>query len=225
MTVTDHRLPIALDRPAFMPLLILSGAAGLGFLLVLLTGGEGQWLLFWRDAVDPAQYRMPAWLLLTVRDFTALGGIPVLTLLCLLVGGFLLVMRRTGLCLFLLLTVAGGLGFNQLLKDFFDRARPDLVPHAVEVASASFPSSHAMMSTIIYLTLGLLCSRVLPGPATRRYVTTMAMMMALMIGSTRVILGVHWPTDVLAGWCLGGLWVLLCWSVAAALVKRVGDGR
>mgnify|MGYP006192528903 CR=1 FL=1 len=113
--------------------------------------------------------------------------------------------------------VLGGIALNSFLKAMIDRGRPDVVPHAVEVLTASFPSSHAMMSTITYLTLGLICARNLPGLNVRRYIMTVAMMVPLIIGCTRVVLGVHWPTDVLAGWCLGALWVLFCWAVAARI--------
>ncbi|WP_051330280.1 phosphatase PAP2 family protein [Niveispirillum irakense] len=217
--MSDQSTAIALDRSAVMPLLVMAGASGVGLLALWALGGsaEGAWLRMWRDAADPANYWMPHLLLRSVQDLTALGGIPVMLFFCLLAAGLLVVMHRLALAGFLFASVLGGIALNSFLKAMIDRGRPDVVPHAVEVLTPSFPSSHAMMSTITYLTLGLICARNLPGLNVRRYIMTVAMMVPLIIGCTRVVLGVHWPTDILAGWCLGALWVLFCWAVAARI--------
>ena len=99
----------------------------------------------------------------------------------------------------------------------FDRTRPDVVPHLVEVSSASFPSGHSMLSMTTYLTLGALLAEVQTERRFRIYVLAWAVALALLVGWSRVFLGVHWPTDVLAGWTAGAAWALLCWAVAQAL--------
>jgi undecaprenyl-diphosphatase len=109
---------------------------------------------------------------------------------------------------------------SNALKSIFDRPRPDLVPHAVEVSSASFPSGHAMLSAVAYLTLGALVAEVLPQQRFRVYLLLWAVFLTLLVGTTRVYLGVHWPTDVLAGWCVGAAWALTCASVAYWMQRR-----
>ncbi|WP_426959868.1 phosphatase PAP2 family protein [Muricoccus radiodurans] len=115
---------------------------------------------------------------------------------------------------------------SSLLKIGYDRPRPDLVPHAVEVYTASFPSGHAMLSAVTYLTLGALLMRVQPSRRVRSFVLGMAILTTLMVGISRVYLGVHWPTDVMAGWCFGAGWAVIC-SMAALLWirRRAGRGR
>jgi undecaprenyl-diphosphatase len=152
----------------------------------------------------------PAWLDLALRDLTALGGTPVLGLVTLLALGWLGLSRRWRAALLLLVTVPGGLVLNLVLKAAFDRPRPALVPHLVGVQTESFPSSHAMMAAVLYLTIGAMLARG-AGRAQQAYVIGAAVGLALLVGVSRVWLGVHWPTDVLAGWCLGAAWATGCW--------------
>ncbi len=152
----------------------------------------------------------PGWLDLALRDVTALGGLPVLGLVTVLVLGWLLLERRWRAAMLLAVSVPGGLLLNMALKTLFDRSRPDLVPHLVAVRTESFPSSHAMLSAVLYLTIGAMLAR----GARRRsqaYVIGAAVGITLLVGVSRVWLGVHWPTDVLAGWCLGAAWAMGCW--------------
>jgi undecaprenyl-diphosphatase len=95
-----------------------------------------------------------------------------------------------------------------------------LVAHAVDVTSMSFPSGHAMLSAVTYLTLGALLARSQERKSLRVYVLSVAIVLTLIIGMSRVYLGVHWPTDVLAGWCLGAAWALLCWLAATFLARK-----
>ncbi|MCO6419479.1 phosphatase PAP2 family protein [Siccirubricoccus sp. KC 17139] len=161
----------------------------------------------------------PAWLTLAMRDLTALGGMAVLSLAGLLALGALLLRRAWRAAWLLLLALPGGMLLNTLLKQGFDRPRPDLVARLAEVQTASFPSGHAMLSAIGYLTLGAL----LAGAARRRrdrgYILGAAVLVTLLVGGSRVFLGVHWPSDVLAGWCLGAAWAMGCW-----LLLRGGPG-
>lgn len=155
----------------------------------------------------------PLWFQEMVRDFTALGSTGVLTLVVLAVAGFLIMTSKGYAVLFVLLSVGGGVLISETMKWAYARPRPDLVPHGAEVYSASFPSGHSMMSAVVYLTLGALLARTQSNRVVKSYVLTLAIVVTLLVGTSRVYLGVHWPTDVLAGWSLGGAWALLCWFV------------
>lgn len=177
-------------------------------------------LLSLRNANDLSDPIGPFWLEICARDITSLGGIPVLTLATLTSAGFLLVAGKRNWALLLVIAVGGGLLLASGLKEFFDRPRPDLVPHAVRVYTQSFPSSHAMLSAVTYLTLGALLARSQPRWGVKAYMLGVAILLTLLIGMSRVYLGVHWPTDVLAGWCAGAAWAMLCWAGALALQRR-----
>jgi undecaprenyl-diphosphatase len=155
-----------------------------------------------------------------LTDITSLGGSSVLALITVASAGYLFVARRPETALFLMLAVAGGALANTLLKLLFSRARPDVVQHLVEVAHTSFPSGHAMNSAVTYLTLGALLARAESSAAIRIYLIVVAILLTLLIGFSRVYLGVHWPSDIIAGWCLGGAWAILCSLVARALQRR-----
>lgn len=177
-------------------------------------------LLALRIPGDLSQPIGPAWLEIAARDITSLGGFAVLTLMTFAAIGFLAIIRKPGAALLVLVAIGGGMLLSDALKELFDRPRPDLVPHGVQVMTLSFPSSHAMLSAVTYLTLGALLARVQPRRRVKAYLLAIAVLLTLMIGASRVYLGVHWPTDVLAGWCAGAAWAILCWSVALWLQRR-----
>ena len=177
-------------------------------------------ILMLRNPADLSDPLGPAWVEELARDFTALGGIAILTFLVLAVAGFLWLRRQRRSAWFLLLSVATGIVLSQLLKSAFDRPRPDLVPHGSYVYTASFPSGHSMMAAIVYLTLAALLARTLTSWALKAYVMLLAIAAILMVGISRVYLGVHWPTDVLAGWIVGAAWALFCALIARVLEKR-----
>ncbi len=177
-------------------------------------------LLAFRQAGHPDVPLGPLWLQGAMRDITSLGSSTVLTLIVTAVIVYLLLIRKAGTALFVLLAVVGGQILSTLLKAGIDRPRPDLVSHLVNETSLSFPSGHAMLSAVTYLTLGSLAARFLPGRTTKIFVLCLAVLTTLLVGVSRVYLGVHWPSDVLAGWCAGFAWAMLCWLVARALQRR-----
>jgi len=164
----------------------------------------------------------PPWLHRWMLDITTLGGGPFLTLLTIIVAGFLFVTFRRGMAMFVLASTIGGSVLGTLLKTYFVRARPDVVPHLVEVHSMSFPSAHAFNSAVIYLTLGGLVAATEKRRAVRVYVLGSALLLTVAVGLSRVYLGVHYPSDVLAGWCAGAAWAAGCASFARWLQQRDG---
>ncbi len=154
------------------------------------------------------------------RDITGLGGTTLLGLLTVAVAGFLLLDGKKRMALFVCSAVGSGLLLSTALKAMFDRPRPDLVPHIANVLTSSFPSGHSMMSAITYLTLGALLSRSQERKRLKAYLMLLAVSLTFVVGLSRVYLGVHWPTDVLAGWTAGASWALLCWLAARWLQAR-----
>jgi undecaprenyl-diphosphatase len=208
--------------------LVLTLALLAGFVLVLVNVLDGdldgfdQWLVTLLRADDAdGQPLGPSWLRVFFVEITHLGGTVALTVATAVVAGLLAFERRYRPALLVLVAVLGGTALSSALKLGLDRPRPDLVPHLVEVLSPSFPSGHAMLSTVVYLTLGLLLARFeFARPATRLYVVGCALGLVLLIGASRVYLGVHWPSDVLAGWCLGAAWAIGCLLAADRLAAR-----
>jgi undecaprenyl-diphosphatase len=177
-------------------------------------------LLAMRNPQDPSDPLGPGWVEEIGRDLTALGGVAMLTFLTVAAAGYLLLERKRHAAVFLLVAVTGGVLLSLALKGSFSRPRPDLVPHGSYVSTTSFPSGHSMMSAITYLTLGALLARTHPHPRIKAYVLMLAVLMTFAVGVSRVYLGVHWPTDVLAGWAAGATWALLCWLAARWLQRR-----
>jgi undecaprenyl-diphosphatase len=173
-----------------------------------------------RDPADPKVPLGPAWLAEVGRDLTALGGVAALCLLTAAVAGYLLICRKYGALVFLLAATAGGLLLSTLLKDLFDRPRPEVVPHLSDAATSSFPSGHSMLSAVVYLTLGTLLARLVERRPLQAYFLGMALLLSFLVGVSRVYMGVHYPTDVLAGWSAGLAWALLCALVARRLQRR-----
>jgi undecaprenyl-diphosphatase len=176
-------------------------------------------LLALRNPADLSDPIGPHWLEEMVRDMTALGGMGVLGLLVIAVLGFLLLRGQVRNCIFVALAVGSGFLLSLWLKEAFERPRPDLVPHGSYVHTASFPSGHSMLSALTYLTLGALLARVQPRRRIKAYLILNAVFLTILVGVSRVYLGVHWPTDVLSGWTAGAVWAILCWEVARRLEK------
>ncbi len=167
-------------------------------------------LLWFRNPDDVTLPRGPQSLEVLVRDITALGGVFILGLLSLSSCGYLWLRRQRGLALFVVVSISLGTLVNTILKDVIARPRPDLFAHATDAAFSSFPSGHAMMSTMVFLTLGALLSLSSENRRIKAYLLSWSVLLPLMVGISRLYLGVHWPTDIIAGWIAGATWSLLC---------------
>ena len=177
-------------------------------------------LLMFRNPEDPADPLGPPWFELAVRDVTSLGGVTITTMVTLAAVGFLLLSRRRGAALFVLASIAGAATLSFVIKGVIERPRPELTLHSMEVYTSSFPSGHATGAAATYLTLGALLARFQRRRRLKAYLLTLAVILTVMIGLSRLYLGVHWPSDVLAGWTLGSSWALLCWMVARQLQRQ-----
>ena len=182
-------------------------------------------ILAMRAAGNHADPLGPAWFEQAVRDVTSLGSNTVLTMVTLFAFGYLALAGARGSALLLLASVGGGAVLTQLLKAAFGRTRPDVVPHSLYELTRSFPSGHATLSAVTYLTLGALLASVQTRRVFKTYLLSVAVLLTLLVGVSRVYLGLHWPTDVLAGWCLGSAWAIGCWLFNARLSPRPRPAR
>ena len=178
-----------------------------------------------RDPADLSRPIGPRWLLSGALDITALGSATVLGLTVLAVSGFFVLQGMWRRGLFVFVATLGGWFINGALKQVFQRPRPDVVPHLRETMTLSFPSGHALISAVVYLTLGALLMRVAERRLTKIYCMAVAMTATFVVGASRVYLGVHYPTDVIAGWLIGLSWALVCWMVERSLERRAGLQR
>jgi undecaprenyl-diphosphatase len=212
-----------LERRELQWLVVGLAASVLLFLLVALAGRmmdgntqalDDRILRVLRDPSDPSRPIGPPWIAGAMFDLTAIGGPTVLWMLVLAAAGFLALQTRYRTAIVVLATSGSGEVLNSLMKHAFNRPRPDIVPHLRPVYSTSFPSGHAMESAIVYLTLGAILMRSSSARATKIYVLAIAVMLTMLAGVSRVYLGVHYPTDVIAGWIVGFMWASVCWTVA-----------
>ncbi len=155
-----------------------------------------------------------------VRDITALGGFTFVTLAT-AVGVLLFLFHgRTRHALVLLGAVLLSLVSSETMKAIYGRPRPDLVPHGSYVYSGSFPSGHSTLSAATFLTLAVLVSSLEPRRRTKALLYALALALLATVGLSRVYLGVHWPSDVIAGWCLGAAWAFVAWVVLRLVGAR-----
>src|SRR3954447_11512185 len=166
-----------------------------------------------RDPSDVSKPIGPMWLEGSLLDLTAIGGPTVLGLVVASVAGFLVLQTRYRTALVVVLTSAGGDLLDTVMKHAFDRPRPTIVPHLRVVYSTSFPSGHAMESAIVYLTLGAILMRAAQSRTTKLYILAIAVLLTVLVGVSRVYIGVHYPTDVIGGWIIGFVWASICWLV------------
>ena len=168
------------------------------------------------DANDPIG---PAWFDLAMNDITSLGGVIILSLISLSVVVYLFMQGKWKNAVVVAGASASGVILSETLKVGFARPRPDLVPQLVEVHSLSFPSGHAMLSAVIYLTLGALLARFHKRKRERALIMLYAVLITMLVGASRCRQWVHWPTDVLAGWALGAAWAALWWLFAWGVLR------
>jgi len=176
-------------------------------------------ILALRRPEDPATPVGPAWLAEAARDVTALGSATVLVLVTASVVGFLLFDRKFAAAAYVVAAAGSGLVVSSALKALFRRPRPDIVPHLMRAAYSSFPSGHSVMSAVVYLTLGGLLTRLVAARRLKAYVLAVAVTLTALVGVSRVYMGVHYPSDVLGGWCVGLAWASACWLVALRLQR------
>lgn len=172
-----------------------------------------------RQPGDLARPIGPAWLPEAARDITSLGGGSLLIILSGIVVGFLCLKRKLHAAVFLVIALVGGTLLDVFLKHWFARPRPSVVPRLTSFSSDSFPSGHSMLAAIAYLTIGVVLARLTEGRAAKVYFLTMGAGLALAVGLSRIYLGVHYPTDVLAGWMAGLSWAIVCDLLARYLQR------
>jgi undecaprenyl-diphosphatase len=169
------------------------------------------------DMTDPIG---PAWFQDMWRDVTAAGSVTVLAVVTMACAGYLLMRRQYHMLALVVAAIVGSPILSLLLKDFFARPRPEFASPAMHVTTSSFPSSHSMLSAVVYLTLGALLARTSTQFRYKLYFITVALLITILVGLSRIYLGVHYPSDVLAGWSFGLIWALFCWLIARFLQKR-----
>jgi undecaprenyl-diphosphatase len=213
------------DLRVLLTLLVIAGSL-LVFVWVADAVDEGSTQTFderlvlgMRDPAAPGLVAGSPVLTELARDVTALGSLPVLTLVALAAVGFLALSQLYRALLLVLAASVGGTAWTFLLKGLFARERPRLFEDAV-VSATSFPSGHAALSAVIYLTIAALLARLVERRRLRAYVVGVAALATFLVGLSRVVLGVHYPTDVLAGWTLGLAWALFCWTAMTLLQRR-----
>jgi undecaprenyl-diphosphatase len=159
------------------------------------------------------------WFADAMRDLSALGSTAVLTLVVVLATGYLVLAGRARLGAIVGLSAIGGATGVSVLKAAFGRARPDSRLAESVVEGLSFPSGHATMSAAIYLTLGALLASTRARRREQAWVLGGAAAIAALVGASRVALGVHWPTDVLAGWVFGAAWAIAWLWIARSVIR------
>ena len=214
-----------LEIRTLLIVLLLAGAAW-SFAKIAEEVGEGETrsvdeavLLALREPGDTADPIGPRWFEEAARDVTALGGVTVLAVVTLSSFAYMLMAGRPRMALLLAASVVGAQILSSALKRGFARPRPELVAHEAYVYTASFPSGHSVMAAATYLTLGVLLAQVQTRRRQKIFLLALALSLVLLVGLSRIYLGVHWPTDVLAGWTVGAGWAALVWLVARVLQR------
>ena len=168
-------------------------------------------LLALREPGLPKDPLGPDWLTTAAADVTALGSLIVLALVVLVISGLFLSLGHRRQAAIMLLASIGGLVWSESIKAILDRTRPEEAYRVVAAMNASFPSGHTLLSASVYLTLGALVASFAQKRRVRAFALVTAIVLTGLVGLSRVFLGVHWASDVMGGWCLGGAWALACW--------------
>ncbi|MDZ4832554.1 MAG: phosphatase PAP2 family protein [Candidatus Melainabacteria bacterium] len=177
-------------------------------------------LLALRHADNPSIPIGPDWLLPVVKDITALGGAAIVSLVVLATSGYFMLKHKFHMIFFLLVSAGGGAVAMEVLKTFFNRPRPSIVPHLTAATHASFPSGHSMFSAIVYLTIAAILAKTTKSYRLKVYYVSVGLFLTMLVGFSRIYLGVHYPTDVLAGWCAGAVWAAFTYLIGDWLESR-----
>lgn len=227
MIVSLLKRLIGRDQVSLVLALFVVASASWAFLELGDEVNEGDSMSFDRQAMlalrspdDPNDPIGPQWVEEMVRDATSLGSATILILLVLFTSVFLVLTDKRRDAIILLLASASGTLVSQSLKGLYERERPDLVAHMAEVMTLSFPSGHSMLSAIVFLTLGTIVAQGQQSRRVKTYIIFTAVFLTVLVGFSRVYLGVHWPSDVLAGWAAGSAWAMLWWLFAAFYKRR-----
>jgi undecaprenyl-diphosphatase len=222
MTVAAASRPWLWRR--IVPALIVAALCGVfGMLADEVTEGETlsfdtSVLKLFREPGNLSDPIGPPWLEEAVRDVTSLGSFSLLGLITVLAVATLLLRGKWRTGWSLAFAVIGGAILSTGLKALFDRPRPDITD-VTRVFTASFPSGHATVSAVVFLTIGVMLAEAAETVRLRVFYLGVAILLTLVVGVTRIYLGVHYPTDVLAGWLLGSAWALLCWVAVEIFLK------
>jgi undecaprenyl-diphosphatase len=208
--------------------ILLSVVAGLLIFIIIaneVAEGETQHfdnyiLKSLREPDNVSRPAFPDWVTVAMKDITSLGSGSIIILFTIIVAGYLILQKKFYWLWLVLIATIGGALLVWGLKEFIGRTRPTVVTHLLEEKSLSFPSGHSMMSAIVYLTQATLLSKIEKNRKAKIYIISIALVLTLLIGISRIYIGVHYPTDVLAGWVAGISWALLCWYVASLLENR-----
>ena len=211
-------------RNLWRPLLVGAFVATMVFVFLKLgseivegeTQSFDQGILHWAQALR-AQH--PA-LSDVLRDITALGSLAVLTLITVITVGYLTLFGAKRLAALVATAMLSGIALVSVFKALFDRARPDLAFAELSVSGLSFPSGHTSMPAIAFLTIGALLAATHKGAGERIYILLIAALLTLLVGLSRIALGVHWATDVIGGWAFGSAWAVVWLQVARRLARR-----
>jgi undecaprenyl-diphosphatase len=208
-------------------LLIVAGTWGFWEVSSLVAGGETQAfdervVRLFRHPTHPEDTIGPRWLAQAAREITALGSYSALLLIIAISALFLAAAEQRIALRTLLGASFTGYALMLLLKHSFERPRPTVVPHLTDFHSSSFPSGHALMSVVIYVTLGFQLLRIIDHQRLRVAIIVTVVLLTTLIGVSRVFLGVHFPTDVLAGWTAGLVWSLV-WLIGARRWQKRHD--
>ena len=213
------------EAPLLTMLAVISGLV-LAFLQIADEMIEGEMeafdrsiLMLFRDSANLDVVIGPSWVHEMVRDITALGSFSLLGLIVLGVCCYLYLARMHAAALFVFFSVIGGTIISTVLKMGYNRPRPELTTMS-EQFTASFPSGHAMLSAVTFMTLGALLARFAPTRSLQIFSICAAIFLTLLVGMSRLYMGVHYPSDVLAGWCLGSAWALVCSRIAMVMQRR-----
>lgn len=158
----------------------------------------------------------PSWLQEVMRDLTALGGIGILTLITITSALYMIILKKNALAIYIIVAIITGILFSTFLKLGFNIPRPDIISHCSLAIMSSFPSGHSLMAALVYLTLGVLIAEIQSTFSAKLFIIGLMIFITMLVGISRLYLGVHWPSDVLAGWIAGTVWALM-----ALVIKKL----